>query len=140
MKVIVKARHMTLTPALKAFAEEKLGDALARIFDRPAAKMEIELTDNGNVSTGSKECRATVTMPHGNPITISEAHDDMYSAINLAHDRLLEQVKRERGKRRDNTRSRKESEERRHQTARDNLTSEPEKWEEEVMEFEQSEA
>ena len=45
MKVIVKARHMDLTPALKNHAEEKLGEALKRIFDRPAAKIEIELSE-----------------------------------------------------------------------------------------------
>lgn len=138
MKVIVKARHMNLTPALTTHAEEKLGNALMRIFDRPAAKMEIELSDNGNLATGGKECRVTVYMPKGNPITISETHEDMYSAINLAHDRLLEQVKREQGRRRSTNRARKESEERRNQTAKDALTVAPEPWEAEVMEFEQS--
>lgn len=138
MKVIVKARHMTLTPALKAHAEDKLGNALMRIFDRPAAKIEIELSDLGNVSNGTKECRATVHMPRGKPITISEIHDDMYSAINLAHDRLLEQVKRERGRRRVTGRARKQSEQKRAATARENLTTEPEAWEKEVDEFEGS--
>ena len=33
MKLIVKARHMNLTPALKAHAEQKLGDAIKKIFD-----------------------------------------------------------------------------------------------------------
>jgi len=138
MKVIVKARHMDLTPALKNHAEEKLGEALKRIFDRPAAKIEIELSDLGNVKSGSKECRATVHMPRGKPITISEFHDDMYSAINLAHDRLLEQVKRERGRRRDSQRARKESEKSKAQTARETLTSKQEPWEAEVQEFEKS--
>lgn len=138
MKVIVKARHMNLTPALKAHAEEKLGEALKRIFDRPAAKIEIELSDLGNVKSGSKECRVIVHMPRGKPITISEFHDDMYSAINLAHDGLLEQVKRERGRRRDSQRVQKESEKSRRETARESLTSQQETWEVEVQEFEKS--
>ncbi len=138
MKVIVKARHMNLTPALKAHAEDKLGNKLMRIFDRPAAKIEIELADLGNVSNGTKECRATVHMPRGNPIIISEVHDDMYSAINLAHDRLLEQVKRERGRRRVTGRARKASEKERAEVTRQNLTADPEQWEKEVKEFEGS--
>ena len=99
MKVIVKARHMNLTAALKTYAEEKLGDALARIFDRPAATIEIELEDVGNVRNGvDKECRVTVFMPKGKTINIVEDADNMYKAIDLAHDRLLQQVKRQREK------------------------------------------
>jgi len=138
MKVIVKARHMNLTTSLKEHATSKLGDALKRIFDRPAAKIEIELSDLGQVHDGSKECRVTVHMPLGKSITICEAHDDMYSAINLAHDRLLNQVKRERGKRRDNHRSRRMAQRDRQQTARESLTAPREAWEMEVRAFEES--
>ena len=138
MKVIVKARHMNLTPSLKAHAEEKLGKALMRIFDRPAAKIEIELADLGQVRQGSKECRAIVHMPGGKPITIVEHDDDLYSAINLTHDRLLEQVKRERGRRRGTARTQKHAERTRQATARENLTAAPEPWEQEVVEYEKS--
>ncbi len=136
MKLIVKARHMSLTPALKSHAEEKLGRSLMKIFDRPAAKVEIELTDLGQVKSGTKECRVTVYMPRGKTITISEVSDDMYSAINLAHDRLLHQVKRQRGRKRDTTRSRKEAIRSRNETARAALTGEPEVWETELQEYE----
>ena len=136
MKVIVKARHMNLTRSLRAHADEKLGAAVARIFDRPAVKIEIELSDLGHVVGGTKECRVTVHMPHGKPIVISEIHEDLYSAINLAHDRLLETVKRERGRRRRSSRNRKEIERRKADTARANLTTAPEAWESEVQEYE----
>jgi putative sigma-54 modulation protein len=137
MRVIVKARHMNLTPALKAHAEEKLGDALMRIFDRPAAKIEIELNDIGNVRDGAnKECRVTVFVPGGKTINIIEIDDNMYKAIDLAHDRVLQQVKRERGKRRNTTSRRKMAEKERNETARAELTLAPEPWEEEVAEFE----
>lgn len=137
MKVIVKARHMHLTRSLRAHAEEKLGRAVARIFDRPAARIDIELSDLGNVNGGSKECRVSVHMPKGKTINIHEVHEDLYSAINLAHDRMLEQVKRERGRRRMAQRARRESQKLRHQTAREVLTVAPEPWELEVAEFEQ---
>ncbi len=141
MRVIVKARHMNLTPALKAHAEEKLGRAIMRIFDRPAAQIEIELNDAGNVRDGTdKECRVTVFMPKGKTINIHEVDDDMYKAIDLAHDRLLQQVKRQRGKRNGTKSSRRVAERERHATARAELTTSTEPWEHEVEQFEASRA
>ena len=138
MKVIVKARHMDLTDSLKRHAEEKLGDALARILDRPGTRIEIELNDIGNVRDGTdKECRVTVTMPKGKTINIVEVDDDMHKAIDLAHDRLLMQVKRERGKMKDTSSSRKAATKERAETARTSLTVAPETWEQEVAEFEE---
>lgn len=140
MRVIVKARHMNLTPALKAHAEEKLGDAIIRVFDRPAAKIEIELVDLGHVQNGSdKECKVAVFMPKGKTIVISEVDDNMYKAIDLAHDRLLMQVKRERGRKKV-TRVRKSAARDRALMARQNLTADREVWEQEVQEFERSTA
>jgi len=141
MKVIVKARHMTLTPALKGHAEDKLGKAIMRIFDRPALKLEIELGELGHTKDGlNKECRVTISMPKGKTINISEVSDDMYKAIDLTHDRMLTQVKRQRDKKRVTGRSRKVAEKDRETTARKSLTSEREDWEQEVQEFESSTA
>jgi len=134
MQVIVKGRHIDLSPAIKGHAEDKLGKAIMRVFDRPAAKVEIELSDLGNMRDGlNKECRVTVFMPKGKTINISEVSDDMYKAIDLAHDRLLHQVKRARTKKVVTTRNRKEAEKMRAQTARDTLTTEPEGWEEDLQ-------
>lgn len=141
MRVIVKARHMNLTEALKTHAELKLGEAIMRVFDRPAAKIEIELCDLGHVQDGSdKECRVTVFIPKGKTVVICEADDDMYKAIDLAHDRLLLQVKRERGRKKQATRLRKAAAKDRAATARHVLTAQPEPWELEVREFERSTA
>lgn len=139
MKVIVKARHMTLTPALRSFAEEKLGEAIGRIIDDPATRVEIELSDLGKVKGGpAKECRIHLSVPRGTPITICEVDDEMYKAINLAHDRLLAKLKREMGKMRDGARVRKQAAKSRSRTARVELTGEAEQWEREVSEYESS--
>ena len=138
MHVIVKARHMTLTPALKAHAEEKLGRSVMKIFDRPACQVEIELTDLGAKDGDTKECRVIVFMPKGKTITIKEVTDNMYKAIDLAHDRLLQQVKRERGRTQNSHRRRLAAREQRAQWARENLTAGLEPWEREVAEFERS--
>ena len=139
MRVIVKARHFNLTKSLRLHAQEKLGDSLKRIFDRPSAKIEIELSSIGQFSDGeNKECRVQVFMPHGKAINITEIDDDMYKAIDLAHDRLLNQVKRQQSKRRNTARSRKEAQRMRNQTARGVLTSQPEEWEIELEEYNNS--
>ena len=141
MKVIVKGRHVNLTPSLKAHAEDKLGKAFMRIFDRPAVQLEIELGERAQTKDGvNKECRVTAFMPKGKTINIHEVADDMYKAIDLAHDRLMEQVKRQRSKKRDTTRDKKSAEAARAKEARDGMTTSPEKWEEEVEEFESSTA
>ncbi len=139
MRVIVKGRHMNLTPALKTHAEDKLGKAITRLIDRPDGTVEIELNDAGNVRDGKdKECRITVQIPRGKTITITEVDDDMYKAIDLAHDRLMTEVKREREKRLDKSGARKAAEKVRAETARGELSTTPELWEREVNEFENS--
>ena len=132
MKVIVKARHMNLTPALKAHAEEKLGESIMRIFDRPALKIEIELSDNSE-KPNNMVCRATLTMPKGKTIVVSAAAEDMYKAIDLAQDRLRNQVKRQRNRQKDTARTQKSAEKARQETARTNLTADQEPWVAEVI-------
>ena len=137
MRVIVKARHMDLTPALREHAEDKLGKALMRIIDKPSVRVEIELNTMGNVRDGKdKECRVTVMVPRGKVINIVEVEEDMYKAIDLAHDRLLEQVKRERDRKQNPSSRRKAAKRVRAATARSNLTSGAEPWEMEVQQFE----
>lgn len=139
MRVIVKGRHFNLTPAVKAHAEEKLGKSLMRIFDRPAAKIEIDLGFLGEKrGDDSHECHVSVFMPHGRPINITEVDENIYKAIDLARDRLIEQVKREQGRKRDVSRTRKEAANMRDETARAQMTAEVEPWEQEVQDYEHS--
>lgn len=79
-------------------------------------------------------------MPRGKTINIVEVDDDMYKAIDLAHDRLLLQVKRERDRRTNPSSRRKAAIRDRARTAREALTTGPEPWEREVAEFEHTEA
>ncbi|MEO0812672.1 MAG: ribosome-associated translation inhibitor RaiA [Myxococcota bacterium] len=140
MQVIVKARHTTLTPALRAHATDKLGTAVMRIFDRPAAKIEIELSELVARNGEDKECRVTLFMPKAPTVCITEIDDDMYKAIDLAQDRLLKQIKRQRGRKRQTKKTRRMAQAKRIQTMRENLSlvEEAPRWEEEVQEFERS--
>ena len=136
MQVIVKARHMNLTDSLRAHASEKLGNSVIRVFDRPAAKIEIELSELAVKDGADKECRVTVFVPRGKAITITEIGDDMYTAIDLAHDRLLMTVKRERDRRGNIHQRRRAAERERLQIMREELTAGSEPWELELAEYE----
>lgn len=141
MKVILKGRHMALTPALRAHAEAKLSAAVARVFDRPAARIEIDLCDLGHTQNGAdKECRISVFMPRGPTLIICETDDNMYKAIDLAHDRLIVQLVRARGKKNCVTRVRKMAVRRRDNVASQTLSAGTEPWELEVQEYEQATA
>lgn len=141
MQVNVSARHMNLTPALFAHAEAKLGQALMHIFDKPSARVNIELGALGHTQRREdKTCRVIVSMPRGKTIVICERDDNMYKAIDLAHDRVLERVKRERGRTSRPTRTRKWARAQRASTARQSLMTQREPWEEEVRLYESSTA
>ena len=141
MQLIVKARHMDLTEALKEHAEKKIGDAISRLVDRPALKLEIELIDLGATKdNNNKECHVTVSLPRIKTIVISEVDDNMYKAIDLCHDRLIHQIKRELGKKQDTADARRGKQKAREMAAEASMTSAPEKWEREVEQFENSQA
>ncbi len=97
MHVIVKARHMNLTQALRSYAEEKLGASLRKIADSDAMHLLVELDDLGQLHRheSNKACRIHVYMPRHRPLILNEVDSNMYKAIDLAHDRILTLVKRE---------------------------------------------
>ena len=77
-----------------------------------------------------------VPHPIVNRNIIREVDDNIYKAIDLARDRLIEQVKREQGRKRHTSRTRKEAAQMRDQMARSQMTVEREPWEDEVQESE----
>ena len=141
MQTIVSARHTHLTDTLKSYAQQKIGAAVERVFDQPAAKIDVELSFLGQTIKGAnQECRVTVFIPKGKTVVIYETDDDMYKAIDMAHHRLVLQVNREGGRKKNTTVTRKLAARERHLIAQQNLTAQPEVWEREVQEFEASRA
>jgi ribosomal subunit interface protein len=134
MKKTVKGRHMKMTEALHAYVEKKLLGPLSHVHDSSDMKVDVELCDEG----GQKECRIHVSMPGVEPVNIHETNADLYRAIDLSEPRMLVQVKRHRDKMRHGHHRAKQAAHERHETARSELTAEPEPWEREVGEFERS--
>lgn len=102
MQLIVKGRHLQLTESLKQYVDEKIGAEVDHILNRPAIKVEVELSDELASKGGTdKECRVTLAVPRGKTLVITEVADDMYAAIDLAKDRLSRALKRELERRRE---------------------------------------
>ena len=86
MHVVVSSRHMDLTPAIKAHAEEKAGK-LTKYFDRI---QEIEVIIMPDGSTISVEI--IVNAEHKKEFVATHRHADGYTCINECVDRLERQV------------------------------------------------
>ena len=90
MNVVVSSRHMDLTPALKAHAEEKAGK-LVKYFDRI---QEIEvIIDHGKDSKAAMiEVEIIVNAEHKKEFVGHHKHADGYTCINECVDKLERQV------------------------------------------------
>lgn len=97
MKVIVKGRHMSVTPALRDYAEEKIGK-VARIVDHMLKEAEVELWVEKNPSIENDQVCEVTIFTKGPVIRARKAATDMYAAIDLAHDKLENQLRRYKGK------------------------------------------
>lgn len=137
MREVVKARHMRVTQALQSYVEQKLMRPVRRMVDNSAATLEVLLDEPGHAKSASSErCWVHLSMPATSDIIIQEADDDMYKAIDRAHDRLLQQLIRTRNRLHDGHSWRQQAARSRARTARLQLTLQPEEWEKEVAQYE----
>lgn len=96
MQFVVHGRHLELTEALKAHCQTRLYDRAIRLVNDSAARMEVELADEFGQKqrSGDKSCRIHLRTPGLSPIIVREVRPNMYEAIDVAADRLLEAVRR----------------------------------------------
>jgi ribosomal subunit interface protein len=139
MRINIHTQNIKLTRSLKRHAQDKLARSLIRVFDRPAAHIEIELRKLGEHRDGrSLECRVTLFMTRGQVITITEVDDNLHKAIDRVHDRLLVQVKRQRQKNLLHSKAQKHARTKRYSIAEKTLSAAPEAWEQELEAYENS--
>jgi putative sigma-54 modulation protein len=99
MRTILKSRHMTLSPALKAYVEAKIMQPATKWWDDPAIILEVELSDLFGPKGGNdKQCEVVMTLPHGHVLRLEEVGDDLYAVIDAAGDRLGQALARYKGK------------------------------------------
>lgn len=95
MNLIVKGRHIEVTPALRERIEKKLS-AIERKFDH-IHKADVELVYESGKPNSQNECEMTIFADH----VIFRAHaehDDMYVAIDDAVKKIERQINKYKGK------------------------------------------
>jgi putative sigma-54 modulation protein len=96
MNIAIKATNLDLTPAIKQYAEEKVGH-LEKFIDPIEAKIELE-RDRKHHS--GEVFRAEVTLVMGGKLLRADATAvDMYAAIDLTIPKLKEQIAKFKDKR-----------------------------------------
>ena len=97
MQVILKVlpRHVQLTPALRAYACDKLARHAARLATMPSTRMEVVLTRHGGHPGCPRQCcRVAVFVARSRPVVITAHADSAYQAIDRSHRRLSMALKR----------------------------------------------
>jgi putative sigma-54 modulation protein len=93
MRVEIRARHFTLTEALREHVEKRLNSA---VDTRKAsiADVTVHLSDeNGPKGGEDKHAHVTATVL-GKTVVIEERDENMYAAIDRAMDRLQQTIAR----------------------------------------------
>ncbi|MDO9557584.1 MAG: ribosome-associated translation inhibitor RaiA [Coriobacteriia bacterium] len=93
MKMIVKGRHMDITPAIRDYAEEKIG-RVAKILDHMIMSAEVELQVEKNPSIQNGHVAEVTVYTKGHVIRAREAALDMYAAIDLVSEKLERQLRK----------------------------------------------
>jgi putative sigma-54 modulation protein len=92
MQLQMKAKNVDLTPALKAYAEKKLG-RLGRLL-HDSARVELELAAERNPSIGESQIAEATVWTKGPVLRARESARDMKAAIDLLVDKLDRQAER----------------------------------------------
>lgn len=92
MKIIVKGKNLDMTPALREYAEEKVGK-VEKYFDR-IIKTEIEMSVERNPKISNNQVVEVTVFTNGPVIRAKESATDMYQAIDLVSSKLERQARR----------------------------------------------
>ncbi len=93
MDIQVTGRKMTVNDSLKAYTEEKIGNAM-KVFDIDPLVAEVVLSAEKNPSIARRAvCEVTMTAK-GHIIHVEEREDDMYAAIDVAAAKVLRQLRK----------------------------------------------
>lgn len=93
MQLTVKGRHMDVPPAVRDYAEEKVG-RVAKILNSMLMSGEVELYTEGNRSVEKAQVAEVTMYTKGHVIRARESAHDLFAAIDLASDKLESQVRR----------------------------------------------
>lgn len=96
MNLVIKGRNMTVSEAVAAYADEKIGRLGRQLWD--GARCELELWTEKNPSIANNQVAEATIFTKGPVIRGREASSDMYTALDLLAEKLERQVRKYRGK------------------------------------------
>ncbi|MHB1341562.1 MAG: ribosome hibernation-promoting factor, HPF/YfiA family [Coriobacteriia bacterium] len=94
MNMIVKGRRMEVTPAIREYAEEKIGRVAKLMDDTKILSTEVELFTERNPSIDKAHVAEVTMYTKGHVIRAKEAAEDMYAAIDIVSEKLERQVQK----------------------------------------------
>lgn len=93
MDITITGRKLTITPALRDYAEEKIGSVL-KVMDIDPLTAEVVLNAERNPSNPTPcVCEVTV-QTKGHVIRVEERDTDMYAAIDVASAKVVRQMRK----------------------------------------------
>jgi putative sigma-54 modulation protein len=98
VRLQVKGKNVELSPALKDYAQKKLGKLEKHLND--AARVELELAAERNPSIGASQIAEATIWTKGPVLRARESSPDMKASIDMLVDKLERQASRLRAKRR----------------------------------------
>ena len=93
MDVMVSGRKTTVTDALRARVEEKVGEA-CKVFDIEPMTVDVVLRYEKNPSNPTPAIVEVTVRARGSVIRVAEHGTDMYSAIDIASDKVTRQLRK----------------------------------------------
>jgi putative sigma-54 modulation protein len=98
VRLQVKGKNVELSPALKEYAQKKLGKLEKHLND--SVRVELELAAERNPSIGANQVAEATVWTKGPVLRARESSPDMKASIDLLVDKLERQAQRYRDKRR----------------------------------------
>ena len=93
MEIKVSGRKTTVTDALRAHVDEKIGEAL-KVFDIEPMTADVVLRYEKNPSNPNPAIVEVTVRARGSVIRVAEHGADMYSAIDLSADKVTRQLRK----------------------------------------------
>lgn len=93
MDITITGRKMPITDALRAYAEEKIGNSM-KVMDIDPLTAEVVLQVEKNPANPTPACCEVTMRAHGHIIRVEEYEENMYAAIDVAAAKVLRQLRK----------------------------------------------
>lgn len=93
MDITITGRKMTVTEALRAYAEEKIGNSM-KVMDIDPLTAEVILQVEKNPANPTPACCEVTMRARGHIIRVEEYEENMYAAIDVAAAKVLRQLRK----------------------------------------------